>query len=381
MAKKKCEVPMLLYGESYHDANLYYVTRFLAGDRFAYLCAGVKEYVILAGFEKGRAEKESRVKNVVGLEDYGYLERLRETKSPETAFADALGAFLSSVSVSKLEVPGNFPLGLAEDLRARGFEVRVVAELWIEAERHIKSRDEIENIRKAQRVNEKAMATAVDMIRKADVRKGILYYEDEPLTSEMLRREIEVVFTRNGYEARGTIVAAGPRSADPHFAGQGPVPAGQPVVIDIFPQGKEDRYFSDMTRTVVKGKPSKEIREMYDLTLQAQKIALNAIQAGVTGKEINDLVCDFYERHGYGTTRTIAKTGFIHSVGHGVGLEIHENLRLGISGTTPLKAGMVVTVEPGLYDPKVGGVRIEDIVVVTKDGCENLTRFSKELIV
>jgi Xaa-Pro aminopeptidase len=251
----------------------------------------------------------------------------------------------------------------------------------VEEQRLIKTPEEIEKIRQAQRVNEKGMKKAVDMIKKSTVRDGVLYYGEKPLTSELLQREIELVFIRNGHDATDTITAAGPRSADPHFTGEGPVRANEPIVIDIFPFGKKSRYFADMTRTVVKGRPSKEIKKMYDLTLEAQEIALGAIREGVTGKSVNDLVCDFYEKHGYGTTRTKAKTGYIHSVGHGVGLEIHEGPRLGESGTAPLRAGMVVTVEPGLYDPKVGGVRIEDMVVVTKDGCENLTKFPKELII
>lgn len=380
MAKDKCEVPVMLVGESYHNANLYYATQFLAGDRFAYLCAGGNEYIILTGFEKDRARKESRVMNVIGLEDYGYMERLSETKDPEKAFAGSLGTFLESIEVKGLEVPGDFPLKLADDLRTMGLKL-AVADLAIETDRMVKSEEEIENIRQAQRVNEKAMSKAIDMIKQSEVKDGVLYFNGKLLTSEMLQRQIEIIFIKNGYETRDTIVASGTRSADPHFAGEGPIQARQPIVIDIFPQGKKSRYFSDMTRTVAKGKPSQEIKKMYDLTLQAQEIALGEIKAGVTGKSINDKVCDFYEKNGYGTTRSGSKTGFIHSVGHGVGLEIHENVRLGASGFVPLKAGMVVTVEPGLYDPKVGGVRIEDIVVVTKDGCENLTKFPKELVV
>jgi Xaa-Pro aminopeptidase len=153
------------------------------------------------------------------------------------------------------------------------------------------------------------------------------------------------------------------------------------IVVDIFPFGKKDRYFEDMTRTFVKGRPTKKMQEMYDLVLEAQEAALGAIKEGVTGKYVDDIVCDIFEKHGYGTPRTKSKTGYIHSTGHGVGLEIHEPPRLSQTGTKTLKAGMVVTVEPGLYLPDVGGVRIEDIVVVTKTGCKNLTKYPKELIV
>jgi Xaa-Pro aminopeptidase len=136
-----------------------------------------------------------------------------------------------------------------------------------------------------------------------------------------------------------------------------------------------------MTRTVLKGKPTKEMKEMYKLVLEAQEKALKAVKPGVSCKLIDDVVCDVFEKHGFGTTRTKAKTGYIHSVGHGVGLDIHERPRLSQTSAFTLQLGMVVTVEPGLYIPDTGAVRIEDIVVVTKKGCENLTKFPKELIV
>jgi Xaa-Pro aminopeptidase len=136
-----------------------------------------------------------------------------------------------------------------------------------------------------------------------------------------------------------------------------------------------------MTRTVVKGRHSPEVRKMYDIVLEAQKLAFEAIKPGVTGKHVNDIVCEHFERHGYGTTRTKSPDGFIHSTGHGVGIDIHEYPSIGESGLDPLKPGQVVTVEPGLYKPGIGGVRIEDMVVVTEDGNVNLTKFPKELVV
>lgn len=379
MAEKSCETPVLMVGKSIDNANLYYATGFLAPDSFAYLCANGKSYVMVSSMERGRAEKEAKVDQVISDEEYQYVEKMKSTGDADGAYADVLAELLRDLSAKSVSVPGNFPLKLADNLRSRGIEV-TPAEMQIEEERLIKSKDEIAMIQKAQRVNEKGMAKAESLLRKATVKDGILHYRGKPLTSEQIQREIEVVFVKNGYETTDSIVAAGPGAADPHFTGAGPIPANELVVVDIFPFGKKDRYFADMTRTFVRGEPTKKMREMYDLVLKAQEAALGAIKEGVTGKAIDDKVCDIFEKHGYGTPRTKSKTGYIHSTGHGVGLEIHEPPRLSQTGTKTLKAGMVVTVEPGLYLPDVGGVRIEDIVVVTKTGCKNLTRYPKELI-
>ncbi len=378
--KRGCGEPILLVSESYHNADMYYATGFLAPDRFVYLCQADQGYLFVSQMEYERAKKESGITNVHSLEEYDYTGRLRAVKDPDTALIDTLAAILSSAKVKKVRVPKDFPLLLGDMLRARGIEVAPASRLFEEA-RSVKTPGEIEKIRRAQAVNEKAMAHAIGIIEKSGARDGVLYHAERPLTSEFLQREIELVFITNGYDANDTIVAAGPRSADPHFAGEGAIKEGEPIVIDIFPYGKKDRYFADMTRTVVKGTPSPEVRRMYDTVLEAQKRALGAIRAGVTGKQINDLVCDYFEGHGYGTMRTKATEGFIHSTGHGVGLDIHEYPPVGESGVEPLKPGQVITVEPGLYKPGVGGVRIEDMVVVTEDGHINLTDYPKILVV
>jgi Xaa-Pro aminopeptidase len=380
VARRGCEEPGLLVSESYHNADMYYATGFLAPDRFVYLCKDNVGYLFVSQMEYERARKESKVNEVHSLEEYGYTDRLRDVKDADVALADTLAAVLSSFNVKKVRVPGDFPILLGDMLRARGLEVVPVQRLF-EGERSIKSPDEVEKIRRAQAVNEKAMARAVGIIRRSKARNGVLYYGGKPLTSEFLQREIEMEFIENGYDTTGSIVAAGPRSADPHFAGEGAVKENEPIVIDIYPYGKKDRYFADMTRTVVKGKPSPEIQKMYDAVLEAQKLALGAIRAGVTGKQINDLVCEYFEEHGYGTTRTKSADGFIHSTGHGVGIDIHEQPSIGESGLEPLMPGQVVTVEPGLYKQGIGGVRIEDMVVVTDHGNVNLTKFPKKMVV
>lgn len=368
----------MMVGESYHNANMYYATRFLAPDNFTYLCADGNEYIIVSQMEFERAKKESSISKVISLEDYGYKERLMATRNADTAYNDTIAAMLSDLKIKKILVPKDFPLYMADTLRLRGFEVSIGQDKF-EKMREVKTSGEIEKIKYAQAVNEKGMAKAIEIIRRSSIKGDSLVYNGETLTSEYLQRAIEMEFIRNGCDANDTIVASGPRSADPHYAGEGAIKPDQLIVIDIFPYSKKERYFADMTRTVVKGTPTQKMQEMYDVVLEAQKIALSAIKAGVTGKSVNDLVCDCFEKYGYGTTRTKSKTGFIHSTGHGVGIEIHEKPSIGESGVEPLVPGNVVTVEPGLYEPGTGGVRIEDMVVVREKGNENLTKFPKFL--
>ena len=181
----------------------------------------------------------------------------------------------------------------------------------------------------------------------------------------------------------GTIVAGGVQATDPHEEGHGPLRSGEAIILDIFPVDKASRYYADMTRTVIKGEPNEELQKMYDAVLESQEAALGMIRAGVNGKDIHQKVSDVLHERGYKTLvhdqeeGTPLRTGFFHGTGHGVGLEIHEAPRISLSDDE-LRLGDVVTVEPGLYDPQVGGVRIEDLVVVTEDGCRNLTDFPKE---
>ena len=214
----------------------------------------------------------------------------------------------------------------------------------------------------------------------AEFLDGVLHEGGDPLTSEAVKRTVERTLLERDCVLDDTIVACGADAADPHDRGSGPLEAGEPVIVDIFPTDKETGYFADMTRTFCVGEPSETVAEWYDLTLEAQAAALEAIAAGVSGSEVHDTVCDVYEDAGLPTLRAddSAETGFIHTTGHGVGLDIHESPRIS-EEDVELEAGHVVTVEPGLYDPEIGGVRIEDLVVVTEDGHENLTDYEKRL--
>jgi Xaa-Pro aminopeptidase len=279
-------------------------------------------------------------------------------------------------------VPPSLGVLYADELRARGLSVSPDARLFAKLRRS-KTEDEISYIEKTQRAVEDACALAVEILEESRVAEdGTLLYENETLTSERLRAEIDIELLRRGCVADGTIVAGGSQAADPHERGHGPLKTGEPIILDIFPLDKTTRYYADMTRTFVKGEPSKELQTMYDAVLESQEVALSTIRAGTNGREVHKKVSDVLHEAGYKTLQYDQKPGeplqegFIHGTGHGVGLEIHEAPRVS-TADEQLVPGDVITVEPGLYYPEVGGIRIEDLVVVTKDGCRNLTEFPK----
>ncbi|MCK4399223.1 MAG: aminopeptidase P family protein [Methanophagales archaeon] len=367
--------PLLMTSGSMHNADMYYATHFLAVDPFVYLRVPHegKDILVVSQMEYERARKESTVTKIRSSLDYG-----RDLKTGEL-----ITKILLEERINAIEVPRDFPLFTAEELRKNGIEVVPVEEEPIlTKEREIKDEQEISYMKKAQRAAEHAMGIAIAAIKKSSVMNDSLLENGGILTSERIKAYIEHALidfecTCDGGEP---IVACGKRAADPHFTGTGSLLADEPIIIDIFPRLKRERYYADMTRTVVKGEPGKAIKEMYEAVLAAQNAALARVKEGVTCKTLHNLVCDVFEERGYGTIRKRSKKGFIHSTGHGVGLDLHENPRVA-DNDYELRKGNVITIEPGLYDPEVGGVRLEDMVLVRKNGCENLTRFEKNLMI
>ena len=367
--------PLLMASGSMHNADMYYATHFLAVDPFIYLRVPHegKDILIVSQMEYERARKESIVKEIRASLDYG-----SDLKTEEL-----ITKILREEHINAIEVPRDFPLFTAEELRKNGIEVVPVEEESIlTKEREIKDEQEISYMRKAQRATEHAMGIAIAAIKKSSVKNDSLLENGEVLTSEKIKAYVEHDLIDSGCTCDGgePIVACGKRAADPHFTGTGSLLADEPIIIDIFPRLKRERYYADMTRTVVKGEPEKAIKEMYETVLAAQNAALARVKEGVTCKALHNLVCDVFEERGYGTIRKSTKKGFIHSTGHGVGLDLHENPRVA-DNEYELRKGNVITIEPGLYDPEVGAVRLEDMVLVRKNGCENLTRFEKNLMI
>ncbi|MDS0284186.1 Xaa-Pro peptidase family protein [Haloarcula onubensis] len=364
------------------DSDQYYLSGFDAPDPFVTLYDGETHLLFPRSLEFGRAKRESRAETVQRYVDFDHGE-LVEEHGPDAAVSRVLARFLDSYGVDSVAVPPRFPLRTADRIRALGVEVTADTDGTITEIRATKTDEEIDHVRAAQRANEAAMGAAAELLAAADVADdGHLTHDGEALTSERVKEEIEVTLLRHGCSLDETIVACGADAADPHDRGSGPLSAGEPIIIDIFPRDKATKYHADMTRTFCVGEPSETVREWYDLTERAKRAAFDALEPGATGEAVHDAVCDVYEDAGLPTLRSDdrAETGFIHSTGHGVGLDVHELPRLSPGGGE-LEPGHVVTIEPGLYDPEVGGVRIEDIAVVTEDGYENLTEYDERLVV
>jgi Xaa-Pro aminopeptidase len=363
------------------DADQRYLSGFTAPDPFTTLYDG-KVHLLVSPLEYGRAKRDARAATVERGEDYDAQANVEEYGPVEGQYR-TLAAFCRAYGAESVATPGEFPVGTADGLREQGIQVTPDHDGVVGRIRAVKHDEEIDQMRAAQRANERAMATAESLLADAGVDgDGQLVYEGEVLTSERVKEEIEISLLRDGYALDTTIVACGADAADPHDRGSGPLYAGESIIVDIFPRSKDTGYYADMTRTFVKGEPSQNVREWYDLTQRAKAAAFEELRAGISGSVVHDAVCDVYQDAGYRTLRDDpeTETGFIHSTGHGVGLDIHEYPRLS-TADNELEAGMVVTVEPGLYDPAVGGVRTEDIVVVREDGYENYTEYEESLVV
>ncbi len=366
-----------LLDASQDDANQLYLSGFTGPDPFLTLYADGSVHVLVSGLEYGRATTEADADTVERHADYGFEYGGREERY------DMYAAFVRDKGVESVSVPPRAPVGTADAMRERGIDVVVDGDDTLAEVRAVKTDEEVDAIRDTQRANEAAMRAAESLLSDADVAAegddadtGVLLRDGEPLTSERVAEEIEVTLLRHGCALDETIVAGGAQAADPHDRGSGPLRAHEAIIVDIFPRSKATKYNGDMTRTFCVGEPSETLREWYDLTERAFEAALDAIEPGATGEDVHAAACAVYEAAGQPTFRTDpeAETGFIHSTGHGIGLDVHERPRLA-SGGGELEPGHVITVEPGLYDPDVGGVRIEDLVVVTEDGYENLTEY------
>ncbi len=359
---------ILMYAASETDANLFYATKFLVGDPVPFIQIGKRRMLILSDLEIGRGRDEA------GVEEILSLSALAKAVGEGWTMSKIIARALKDHGCNACTVPMNFPVGLADALRKLGIRIEAKPEPFYPG-RLIKTPAEIRAIEAAQRAVEEAVHAAVDLLRRAKIRGHKIVSGGEPVTSELLKKIINVKLMERGCVAKNTIVAPGDQGCDPHNRGTGPVRPDQTLIMDVFPRSGITHYFADMTRTVVKGKASEKIRRQYAAVLESQLGCIRGIRHGADGKALHDGVKAVLESRGYKTgPRNGKMEGYFHGTGHGVGLDIHEAPSIGARGTR-LEAGTVVTVEPGLYYFGTGGVRIEDMVLVTKTGCRNLTRF------
>ncbi|MGE5444452.1 MAG: M24 family metallopeptidase [Ignavibacteriales bacterium] len=365
---------LLIIASSEISADLLYRTRFFAPDPIIFIEHRGKKTIILSDLELDRGKEEADVDEVLSLSEY--KNKLPHKKRKQAGFTDIVNLFFKERGIRTALVPGDFPIKYADELRKLGYRIRYKEGLFFE-ERLKKTPEEVKFISDSLRKTEEAMERAIEMISSSKIRDGKLFLNGSALTSEIIKGEVNSELSKLGYVASHTIVACGIQSSMPHNRGEGPLLANQPIVIDIFPRSQESGYFGDMTRTVVKDEPSKELEKMYQTVLKGQRLGLSLIKHRAKVKDIHGAIVEFFKESGFETGMMDGKQqGFIHSTGHGLGLEIHEPPRVSFTDTI-LEEGNVITVEPGLYYEKLGGVRIEDVVVVRRDGCTNLTKYPK----
>ncbi|HAK06981.1 MAG TPA: aminopeptidase P family protein [Spartobacteria bacterium] len=375
MNKNKEKTTRLIVAASETDPDMLYATRFFAPDPFIFLQRNGKRTLVLSDLEIDRGRKQADADEFVS---FNKLEREVQGKSKKAPpYEKVLSHFLRKRGVRSTIVPANFPLGYAQELAASKIRLRATNGLFW-PEREAKSEKELEMIGRALRITEIGLKRAIKVLARSTITRGKrLRWSGKTLTSEMLRAEIDSAILRAGGTPTGTIVAGGDQACDPHERGYGPLFADSLIILDVFPRDAKTGYFGDMTRTVVRGRASDEQRKLWETVKAGQALALKRIKAGVDGMTIHKAIQEFFKKRGFPTeVRKGKNVGFFHGTGHGIGLEIHEYPRL---QKVTLKDRQVLTVEPGLYYPGLGGARQEDVVVVTKAGCKILSRFPKKL--
>jgi Xaa-Pro aminopeptidase len=366
----------LIIDKSESNADLFYKTRFFVPDPCIYIENSGKRILVLSDLEIDRGREEARVDTVLPYSDY--IKKLPPKKRKKASFTEIVDLIFTEQKIKSVTVPGRFPLKYADGLRKLGYKIIPKKSDPFFEQRLKKNKDEVESLKQSLKKTADAMRVAVNIIRSSDIINNKLYYENKLLTSEYIKGEINSSLSKWGYTASHTIVASGVQGSMPHHSGTGPIVAATPIVIDIFPRSQQTGFYGDMTRTVIKGVPSKEIKKMYRVVLEGQKIGISKIKHGVKSKDVHKAIADYFEENGFKTGNIEGKQqGFIHSTGHGLGLELHEPPRVGM-GDEILEKGNVVTVEPGLYYERLGGIRIEEVVLVRKNGCEILSKFPKK---
>jgi len=362
----------LIYDDTQNSSDLFYKTSFKVPDPVIFFEYKNKTYLVLNDLELTRGIKEAKVDVILSSREIS--ETIRSGK-----ITKIISYILDKFKVKELQVPYNFPSFLFKELSSNKIKISPSESPIFFSSRIIKTAIEIKSISKVMRSTESVMKLVIGKIQSAKSRNKKLYTNGKILSSEFLRRFCQKELLSLGLECPDCIISSGGHSSLPHHQGSGPIKENQPIVIDIFPKDMDTGYFGDITRTVVKGHPSDELKNMYNTVLKAQKLGLSLVKSGIKSSTVHNKIFNFFQERGFDTNyKGTYPEGFIHSTGHGLGLDIHEPPRISKSNEV-LRKNHVITVEPGLYYKKIGGVRIEDTILVTKDGYRNLTRFPKFL--
>ena len=366
---------LLIVADSERDADLLYATRFFATDPFVYLRIDGRPRVFLPDAELDRARKQIADCQVEALSDHG-----AKGSGAGAGWAAAVRSVLKTHRRKHVTVPGSFPAGLSRELRRFKLKVKV-SKTAVFPEREFKTAAEVKMISAALTMAEVGLSEGIQAIRRCRVGKQReLILQHSALTSERLRGIIEAAVAHAGGSAVRTIVSCGRQSGHPLERGSGPLKAGEPIILDVFPRSQKTGYHGDISRTVVKGRASEAVRRMFHTVKTGQKLAFGHLRDGVRSSRVHRAVEEYFAREGFVTGQERGQfSGFFHPLGHGLGLELHERPALERHSRHWIRAGQIIAVEPGLYLPGVGGVRLEDVVLVEADRCRNLTKFEKEL--
>jgi Xaa-Pro aminopeptidase len=365
--------PIVLLSGGHGDADFIYATRFDV-ETGVYIRFGEKDDLLFTSpLEIDRARAQARASQVL-VDREAYV---------NDAWAGVAAKRVLERGFERARVSPRLRAEYLEDLRAAGLDPEVDRQLF-RAERRRKSADEAAAIQEAQRAAEAAVVEVVTQLARADIKDGLLWLGGSLLTSERLYAQAQLLLGEKGFTCPEMIIAGSPECAMPHYRGEGPIKANAPVIIDIFPSSRSTHYNGDLTRTVVVGEISDEVKRIHAAVLQALDAGIESVAPGVPCRDVHHGVCRVLVDRGYGTT-TAGYEGreggprMNHSTGHGIGLDVHEDPKVRSAEKGPLREGDVITVEPGLYQLGLGGVRIEDTGMVTKDGFKNFTSLTRSL--
>jgi Xaa-Pro aminopeptidase len=373
---------VLIYADSLRSPEMRHEVPLAVPDAFLYAEHDGSRHVVASSFELDRIKAVAPDLELMPYEEFGLDELYAQGLSRDEIELEVVLRAARRFGIERAAVPSTFPLEVADHLRANGIEVIADREHFVRR-RRVKNEAELAGIRRAQHAAEAGMTAARELLRSAEQQNGDLVLDGKPLTCERLKMAVEQAFTANGAFADEFIVSHGPQTAVGHEMGSGPIAPDEPVCLDLFPRDRESGCFADMTRVFVVGEPSEELAEYHRLCREALEASVAAVKPGVAGSELHRICSRVFEEHGYPTLLSkqpgeVLKDGFYHSLGHGVGLEVHEDPALG-RGPGELVAGDVIAVEPGLYRHGYGGCRLEDLVLVTEDGAEVLTDYPYDL--
>jgi Xaa-Pro aminopeptidase len=375
-------VNVLIVGDTVRHPELRHEVPLTIPDPFVYAEVGDRRVVAISSMEATRVEGLGLDLDVRPTEEFGSDEIRRSGVDIHTAAIQLAVRIAEGLRLEDATVPRNFPLGIADALRAAGVALTVDQKLFDDRRRR-KNEKELAGIRRAEKAAEAGIDVARDLLRRADRSNGSLSVDGQRLTCELLKERIQTVFLAHGALAEEMIVSHGPQTAVGHDMGSGEIAADDVVILDLFPIDLESACYADITRTFTIGEVPDEIRQWHDLCREALELAVAGIKPGADGGALHRLVSEFFAERGFPTQLTkaegeVLRDGFYHGLGHGVGLEVHESPGLGMLGEE-LVAGDVITIEPGLYRYGFGGVRVEDLLLVTGDGYERLTDCPYEL--